>query len=80
MVLSSQLCSNSGDFKKTTISNSQCLLNVIQQALKIDNFVIDYPVLLEINCEIAIMGGGQFSSCQKIGLSLFVVCLFFGVI
>ena len=41
---------------------------------------IDQPALLEINRKIATMGaGGRFSSCQKIGLSLFgIVCLFFG--
>jgi hypothetical protein len=43
------------------------------------DFTIDRPALLEINHKIATMGGGQFSSCQKLGLSLFGVCLFFGV-
>jgi hypothetical protein len=56
------------------------MLNVIQHALTITNFEIDYPALLEINRKIAVMGGGLFSSCQKIALSLFVVCLFSGVI
>jgi hypothetical protein len=69
------------DTKKTTIGYCQGMLNVIQHALMIKNFAIDHPVPLEINCKIAVMGGGgQFSSYQKIGLSLFVICLFFGVI
>jgi hypothetical protein len=38
--------------------------------------MIDQPALLENNRKIATMGGGQLSLCQKIGLSLFVVCLF----
>jgi hypothetical protein len=52
------------------------------------DFTIDRPSLLEINHKIATMGGGDyhlgekrdsiFSLCQKIGLSLFGVCLFFG--
>jgi len=50
----------------------------IRHALMIANFTIDRPALLEINRKIATMGGGRFSSCQKIGLSLFGVCLFFG--
>ncbi len=35
------------------------MLNVIHHALTIANFVIDCPALLEINCEIAVMGGGN---------------------
>jgi hypothetical protein len=57
------------------------MLNVIQHALTIANFAIDYPaLLLEINRTMRSWGGGRFSSCQKIGLSFFVICLFFGVI
>jgi hypothetical protein len=54
------------------------MLNVIQHALTIANFAINYPALLENNRKIAVMEGARFSSCLKIGLSLFVVCLFFG--
>jgi len=52
------------------------------------DFTIDRPSLLEINRKIAAMGGGNshlgekptllLFVCQKIGLSLFGVCLFFG--
>jgi hypothetical protein len=43
----------------------------------IANFTIDRPALLEINRKIATMGGGAIIIMSKIGLSLFVVCLFF---
>jgi hypothetical protein len=55
------------------------MLNMIQHALTITNFVIDFPVLLEINRKMRSWRGGRLSSCQRIGLSLFVVCLFLGV-
>jgi hypothetical protein len=61
-------------------SNHQGMLNVIQHALTIADFAIDQPALLEINRKIAIVRWGQYLSCQKIGLSLFVICLFFEVI
>jgi hypothetical protein len=66
--------------KKITIGNCQSMLNRIQHALMIANSAIDHPALLEINRKVAVMGGRQFSSCQKTGLSLFIVCLFIWVI
>jgi hypothetical protein len=74
------LCPNSGSYKKTTIGNFQGMLNVIQHALTIADFAIDQLALLEINRKIAIMGWRQFTSCQKIGLLLFIVCMFSWVI
>jgi hypothetical protein len=41
------------------------MLNVIQHALKIANFAIDYPELLEINCKIVVMGGGNSQLVKK---------------
>jgi hypothetical protein len=52
------LHSNSGSYTKNNIADSQGMLNVIQHTLPTANFAIDYPVLLEINRKIAIMGGG----------------------
>jgi hypothetical protein len=51
--------------KKTTIGNCQGILNVIQHALTIANFVIDDPALLEINHKIAVMGGGDSDLAPK---------------
>ncbi len=42
--------------KKKTINDHQGMLSVIQHALTITNFAIDYPALLESNREIAVMG------------------------
>jgi hypothetical protein len=64
--------------KKTTIGDRHCMYNKIVHAAAIADFTIDQPALLENNCKIATMGG-QLSSCQKIGLSLFIACLFFWV-
>jgi hypothetical protein len=64
--------------KKTTNGDRQGMSKAIQHALTIANFMIDRPAPLEINCKIATEGGGRFSSCRKIGLSLFGVCLFLG--
>jgi hypothetical protein len=61
---------------KKTIRDCQGMLNVIQHALTITNFAIDQPMLLENDHKIAIMRWGRFSSCQKISLSLYDVCLF----
>jgi hypothetical protein len=68
------LRSSSGSYKITTIGNQQGMLNVIQHALTIANFAIDYPVLLEINHKIAVMGGGAILILSKIW-TLFVCCL-----
>ncbi len=46
------------------------MLNVIQHAVTITNFAIDYPALLEINCKIAVMGGGGISHLVKKSASL----------
>jgi hypothetical protein len=68
--------------KKTTISDHQGMLKVIQHALTIANFTTDRPALLEINRKIATMGGGAiiivsknrplffgcFRSSEKLGL------------
>jgi hypothetical protein len=70
---------NGGGYKKTTIGNRHCRYNQIVRAVTIANFTIDQPALLENSCKIATMGGGQLSLCQKIGLSLFIVCLFLWV-
>ena len=64
--------------KKQQNGDRQGMSKAIRHALMIANFTIDRPAPLEINRKIATMGGGRFSSCQKIGLSLFGVCLFFG--
>jgi hypothetical protein len=66
--------------KKTTIGDRQGMLNVIRHALTICSFVIDYPALLEINRKIAVMRGGGILILSKIGLYLFVLCLFYWVI
>jgi hypothetical protein len=42
---------------KKTIGNCQGMLNVIQHALRIADFAVDYPALLEINHKIVVMGG-----------------------
>jgi hypothetical protein len=47
--------------------------------VRIADFMIDQPALLENNHKIATIGGGQLSLCQKIGLSFFFICLIFGV-
>jgi hypothetical protein len=41
------------------------MLNAIQHALTIANFMIDYPALLEINHKIAVMGGGAILILSK---------------
>ncbi len=67
--------------KKTSISKCQGTLNVIQHALTIPDFAIDYPALLEINRKLAVMGGGAVLILSK-NRPLFVRCLsvFFWVI
>jgi hypothetical protein len=53
------------------------MLNVIQHALTIANFAIDYPALLEINCEIAVIGGGNSHLVKKLAsLCSLAVCVF----
>jgi hypothetical protein len=67
--------------KKITIGKYCGMLNVIQHALTIANFAIDYSALPEINCKIAVMGGGGDSHLvKKNGLSLFAFCVNFWVI
>jgi hypothetical protein len=64
--------------KKQQNSDCQGMSKAIRHALTIANFTIDRPAPLEINRKIVTMGGGRFSLCQKIRLSLFSVCMFFG--
>ncbi len=54
------------------------MLNVIQHALTIANFVIDHPALLEINRKIAVMGLGDSHLVKKWPLFNCCLSVFFG--
>jgi hypothetical protein len=63
--------------KKTTISDHQGMLKVIQHALTIANLTTDQPALLEINRKIATMGGGDYHRVKKLAsLCSSSVCFF----
>jgi hypothetical protein len=61
--------------KKTTIGNCQGMLNVSHHALKVANFEIVHPALLEINRKIAVMEGDNSHLVKKLAsLYLSSVC------
>ncbi len=62
------LRSNSGGYKKNNRQLSGHV-DVIHHALRITDFAIDNPALLEINRKIAVMEGGAILILSKIGLS-----------
>ncbi len=52
------------------------MMSVNQHALTFVDFAIDYPALLEINCKIVVMGGGDSHLVKKMAsLCLPSVCV-----